>query len=770
MIRGDDLLFKSLYLLISFFIAVGEVTKSVFLFFVNGIKSLFSAIIQFKPPIITIPKIQIPELTIPSIQLPKIRLPKVTIPKLRIKKKYFTPLAFPKFRFTPLRFPKVRRLLPSLNFLPLKIRYFFFGSLVTIVLVLFYQGYVFVRNLPNPATIGKINYPLSSHIYDRNGKLLYEIYREQNRTPVSLRDVPPHVYQSTIAIEDKDFYKHRGVSIIGGIVRAIKEMLVEKNLQGGSTITQQLVKSALLTPERTIQRKIKEIILALWAEQLFSKDQILEMYLNQVPYGGSSYGIEEAAKVYFGKSAKDLSLEESALLAGLPQAPSVYSPQVNPTLALERRNEVLRAMREQKFINQETLEKAIATKIEVIPPKTTIKAPHFVFYAKSDLESLYGTKAVEEGGFRVTTSVDLDIQEEAEKILREELDKIKNMNVTNGAVLITRPSTGEILAMVGSVDYFEQPSGAFNVTTALRQPGSAIKPVMYSLALQKNYTAASIIDDSPVVFNIAGSESYRPVNYDGKFHGKIPLRYALANSYNIPAVKVLSTIGVQNFISHASKMGITTWKDPQRYGLSLTLGGGEVTMLDMAEAFSVFANAGYKIDITSFIKVEDASGSVIREMNAYKLRVLDEGISYIISDILSDNFGRQWAFGPQSALVIPGYQVAVKTGTTNDKKDNWTIGYTPDFLVAVWVGNNDNTPMNPYLTSGITGAAPIWNRIMSFVLKKYSSGNRWFTKPDDITERTCYFGRKEFFLKGTEKSASCAEQVFGATPTPTPSP
>ena len=389
MIRGDDLLFKSLYLLISFFIAVGEVTKSVFLFFVNGIKSLFSAIIQFKPPIITIPKIQIPELTIPSIQLPKIRLPKVTIPKLRIKKKYFTPLAFPKFRFTPLRFPKVRRLLPSLNFLPLKIRYFFFGSLVTIVLVLFYQGYVFVRNLPNPATIGKINYPLSSHIYDRNGKLLYEIYREQNRTPVSLRDVPPHVYQSTIAIEDKDFYKHRGVSIIGGIVRAIKEMLVEKNLQGGSTITQQLVKSALLTPERTIQRKIKEIILALWAEQLFSKDQILEMYLNQVPYGGSSYGIEEAAKVYFGKSAKDLSLEESALLAGLPQAPSVYSPQVNPTLALERRNEVLRAMREQKFINQETLEKAIATKIEVIPPKTTIKAPHFVFYAKSDLESLY---------------------------------------------------------------------------------------------------------------------------------------------------------------------------------------------------------------------------------------------------------------------------------------------------------------------------------------------------------------------------------------------
>lgn len=760
MIKGDDFLFKSLYLLISFFIAIGEATKLIVIFLFNSVKTLYLILIQtakdvwkkikkglrkIRIPAITFPKVQIPEITIPSIKLPKIHLPKIPI-------------------------PKVRRPFHFLGFLPLRIRYFLLGSIVTIILVLFYQGYLFVRNLPNPATIGKINYPLSSHIYDRNGKLLYEIFREQNRTPVLLRDLPPHIYQATIAIEDKDFYEHKGISLIGGIVRAIKDTFIEKNLQGGSTITQQLVKSALLTPERTVQRKIKEIILALWAEQLFSKDKILEMYLNQVPYGGSSYGIEEAAKVYFGKSAKELSLEESALLAGLPQAPSVYSPHVNPALALERRNEVLRAMRKQRFINQEQFEKALATGIEVVPPKTSIRAPHFVFYAKSDLESLYGTKAVEEGGFRVTTSLDLDIQEEAEKILREELNKIQNLNVTNGAILITRPSTGEILAMVGSVDYFEQPSGAFNVTTALRQPGSSVKPIMYSLALQKNYTAASIIDDLPVVFSIAGSEVYKPVNYDGKFHGKIPLRYALANSYNVPAVKVLSTVGVQNFISYASKMGITTWRDSQRYGLSLTLGGGEVTMLDMAEAFGVFANAGYKTDLTSFIKVEDAGGSVIREMSAYKLRVLSEGISYIISDILSDNFARQWAFGPQSAIVIPGYQVAVKTGTTNDKKDNWTIGYTPDFLVAVWVGNNDNTPMNPYLTSGITGAAPIWNRVMSFVLKKYSSGNRWFTKPEDIVEIACYFGRKEYFLKGTEKSASCAEQLFGTTPTPTPNP
>lgn len=734
--KGDAILFRALYLLISFFVSVGETTKWI-------VATIFTAIVRSM---------------IFFIQALK-KLPR-----------RFTPLKFPKFHFTPLRLLKVPRLFPTLDFLSLKVRYFLLGSFITVTIVLFYQSYLFVKNLPNPASIGKVNYPLSSHIYDRNGKLLYEIYREQNRTPVSLKDLPPHVYQATIAIEDKDFYKHRGISFMSGMIRALKDTLIEKNLQGGSTITQQLVKSALLTPERTVQRKIKEIILALWTEQIFTKDQILEMYLNQVPYGGSSYGIEEASKVYFGKHAKELTLEESALLAGLPQAPSIYSPHVNPQLALIRRNEVLKAMKEQGYVDENSNVKAQNSKLEVVPVKTAIKAPHFVFYVKSELESLYGIKAVEEGGFRVTTSLDLDIQEESEKILREELEKIQNLNVTNGAILVTRPQTGEILAMVGSVDYFEQPSGAFNVTTAQRQPGSSIKPVMYSLALQKNYTAATIIDDSPVVFNISGSESYKPVNYDGKFHGKIPLRYALANSYNIPAVKVLSTIGVQNFINHASKMGITTWKDPSRYGLSLTLGGGEVRVLDMAQAFGVFANAGYKTDLTSFIKVEDVGGSVIREMNTYKVRVLDEGISYIISDILADNFARQWAFGPQSTLVVPGYQVAVKTGTTNDKKDNWTIGYTPDFLVAVWVGNNNNQPMNPYLTSGITGAAPIWNRVMGYVLKKYSSGNNWYKKPDNLVEKTCYFGRKEYFLKGTEKNASCSEQLFGTTPTPTPNP
>lgn len=644
-----------------------------------------------------------------------------------------------------------------------KVKYFFLGCLITLGIIVFIQSFNFIKALPSPYNIGKTNYPLSTHILDRNDKLLYEIYREQNRTPVRLKELPIYVSQATIAIEDKDFYRHQGVALFSGIVRAIKEMAINKNLQGGSTITQQLVKTALLTPERTVIRKIKEIILALWTEKIYSKDKILEMYLNQVPYGGSSYGIEEASKTYFGKKAKDLTVDEAALLAGLPQAPSLYSPYINPEEAKIRRNEVLASMKNQGYIDEKSNIKYKKLELKIIPPKTSIKAPHFVFYVKNQLESYYGINMVEEGGLKVKTTLDYKIQEEAETILKEELEKIDYLNVTNGAILVTRPSTGEILAMVGSVDYFSQSNGAFNVTTALRQPGSSIKPIMYSLALQKGYTAASLLDDSPVVFNTVGSESYSPVNYDNKFHGKVPLRYALANSYNIPAVRTLNTLGVNNFIDFATKMGISTWNDKSRYGLSLTLGGGEVTMIDMAEAFGVLANEGYKMPINYFQKIEDNNGKILREMAPFKIKEIDSAIAYIISDILSDNFARTSAFGLGTSLEVPGYKVAVKTGTTNDKKDNWTIGYTPEFLVTVWVGNNDNTPMNPYLTSGITGASPIWNRVMTYLLKNYSSGNQWYKKPSNIVEKNCYYGKKEYFVKGTE-GVSC--QIPQATVTP----
>ncbi|MDH7476402.1 MAG: PBP1A family penicillin-binding protein [Microgenomates group bacterium] len=652
------------------------------------------------------------------------------------------------------------------NAVSIKIRYFILGFLICLLVIFFTQIYFFAKNLPSPNNIGKINYSLSSHIFDRNGKLLYEIYREQNRTPIKINDLPPYVYQATIAIEDKDFYRHNGISIVGGVLRAIKEWIFTGQLQGGSTITQQLVKTALLSSERTIERKVKEIILALWTEQIYTKEQILEMYLNQVPYGGSTYGIEEAAITYFNKHANELSLPEAALLAGLPMSPSLYSPYNNPDLAIARRRDVLNNMKKLGYIDEATKNKAIQSPLEVYPPRTIIKAPHFVFYVKAQLEKEYGIKKVEEGGLRVITTLDLDLQNEAEKILKEELDKIKNLNVTNGAILITRPSTGEILAMVGSYDYFKDTFGAFNVTTALRQPGSAIKPLMYSLALSRNYTAATVIDDSPVVFVAQGAEPYRPVNYDGVFHGRVPLRYALANSYNVPAVKVLNTLGIESFVNHAKKMGISTWNDSSRFGLSLTLGGGEVTMIDMARAYGVFANQGYRVDLTSTLSIEDTLGQKILTHYPLKTKVLDSGVAFIISDILSDNFARQWAFGPKSALEIPGFKVAVKTGTTNDKKDNWTIGYTPEFLVAVWVGNNDNSPMNPLLTSGVTGAAPIWNRVMSYVLRKYGNDKNVFEKPPNVVEKKCFFGRTEFFLKGTENKAYCGNATFNQTPTP----
>ena len=649
-----------------------------------------------------------------------------------------------------------------------ELKAFLFGVALCVIGFSLYTSYIFVIKLPSPTDIGKLNYPLSTHMYDRNGKLLYEIYKDQNRTNTKLSDLPKYVYQATIAIEDKDFYNHSGVSLLGGILRAAKDTVLNKGLQGGSTITQQLVKSALLTPERTIERKLKEILLALWTEKLYSKNQILEMYFNQVPYGGSSYGIEEASKTYFGKNAKDLSISEAAFLAGMPQAPSLYSPYKNPDLARKRRDEVLKKMYELGYITQKQKESADKEEIHVIQLQNNIKAPHFVFYVKENLEQQYGIQRVEEGGLNVITTLDLDIQQEGEKIVKEELEKVSYLNVSNAALLVTKPSTGEILAMVGSVDYYAEPSGAFNVTTGNRQPGSSIKPVTYALALENGFTAASILDDVPTAFGIPGSAPYVPVNYDGRFHGRVPLRYALANSYNIPAVKLLNTLGVDEMISFAKKLGITTWNDSSRFGLSLTLGGGEVHMTDMATVFGTFANLGERVSVTGVKRIYDPSNQILFENNPSGIRVVSEDTSYILSDILSDNFARITEFGTHSALEIPGYKVAVKTGTTDMKKDNWTIGYTSDFVVTVWVGNNDNTPMNQTLASGITGAAPIWNRMMSFLLTKY--GAHWYEKPSGIVEKKCFFGKTEYFIRGTETKVSCSGANLGTTITPTKTP
>ncbi|MCL5072233.1 MAG: PBP1A family penicillin-binding protein [Actinobacteria bacterium] len=579
--------------------------------------------------------------------------------------------------------------------------------------------------------------------------------------------MPKLLKEATIAVEDKDFYKHGGIDPIGGIVRALKEIVIHRKLQGGSTITQQLIKSALLTNERTIQRKIREILLAFWAERLYSKDQILEMYLNQVPYGGTAWGIQTASQTYFGKNVSDLTLAESALLAGLPAAPTYYSPfGAHPEEAEIRKNQVLDEMVKNGKITQEDATNAKEEKITFAAQTTPIKAPHFVMYVKELLEQKYGLKKVERGGLRIITSLDLELEQKIEDILTKQLDELKSLSVGNGAVVVTNPKTGEILSMIGSKNYFDDKnSGNFNVTTSLRQPGSSIKAVTYTAALENGFTAASIIEDTPVSYPLPNQLPYTPVNYDGRFHGRVSLRKAFANSYNIPAVKVLNKIGLDKMISYGRSMGIQSWNDTSRFGLSLTLGAGEVTMLDMARVYGTLANYGKTHPLIPILSISSYEGQVLEETkNVTGTQVVKPETAYIVSNILSDNETRSDAFGRNSKLEIPGKTVAVKTGTSNDKRDNWTIGYTPSYVVTVWVGNNDNSPMNPVLTSGITGATPIWNEVINELLA--GKNDEPFATPSGIISLPCY-GRKEYFITGTQPQGGCPT-IPPETPTPTP--
>jgi len=617
-------------------------------------------------------------------------------------------------------------------------------------------------DLPSPFRLTSWSYPVSTQIFDRKGRLLYEIYANQNRSPVKISELPEYVKWATISAEDKDFYRHHGFSP-RGIGRAIFNILFHQKLQGGSTITQQLVKNALLSPERTLRRKIREFFLTLAVEAIYPKEKILEMYLNQVPYGGTAWGIESAAKLYFGKSAKDLKLAEAALLAGLPASPTRYSPfGAHPELAKERQKFVLERMVEDHYLTKEEEEKAVNEELLFAPQGSGLKAPHFVMYVKEQLVEKYGQKQVEQGGLRVKTSLDLDVQEFAEKAVAEEVEKLKKYQVTNGAALVTDPKTGEILAMVGSKNYFAKDiQGNYNVTTALRQPGSAIKPLNYALGLMdKKITLATVLNDTPTCFQTKNQPLYCPSNYDNTFHGPQQVRFALGNSLNIPAVKVLALNTLENFLPFAQKMGLETLQDPKRYGLSLALGGGEVRMVDMAVAFGVFANLGVRQPLVSILEVSDYTGKVLEKTPIKEgERVIPMEVAYLISHTLLDNNARSLAFGPSSFLVIKNHpEVAVKTGTTNDKRDNWTIGYTPDFLVATWVGNNDNKPMAA-VTSGVSGASPIWNRVMSFLLR--DKKQNWPLKPEGIVGASiCAISgmlpgnsgcqtRFEYFLQGT---------------------
>ncbi len=626
-----------------------------------------------------------------------------------------------------------------------------------VALVLFLAGFLtllyILRDIPSPRRLtSSENFAVSTQIFDRNGKLLYEIFADEHRIPIEIETLPPHVYQAAIAIEDQNFYHHFGFDVIG-IIRALRNTLQGKRLEGGSTITQQLVKNALLTRERSVQRKIKEGVLAIATEVIYTKEEILEMYLNYISYGGTSVGIESASQKYFDKPAKDLSIAEAAMLAGLPQSPSRYSPfGSNPEQAKQRQHDVLRRMVEDKYITAEQAEQAKNEVLKFAISKTDIEAPHFVFFVRDYLYEKYGVDRVEKGGLRVTTTLDLDLQNKAQASLSAEIQKLKPHRVGNGSALVLKPNTGEILAMIGSKDYFNvQEDGQVNVTLAHRQPGSSIKPIMYATAFQeKLLNPGSYLLDIPTCFSVPGQPPYCPKNYDGSFKGPVSIRFSLGNSLNIPAVKGLRLIGLEKFIQQATKMGITTWNDPSHYGLSLTLGGGEVRMIDLAQAFTVLANQGVKVPITPILRIEDYHGTLIEELNVEERkqnlqemnddeevseygdlqRVMNRAPAYLTAHIMQDNNARTAAFGPRSQLVIPGQVVSAKTGTTNDLKDNWTVGFTPEFLTIVWVGNNDGSPMNRSLVSGITGAAPIFNDIMTFVLQ--GKEPLWQVKPEDV--------------------------------------
>lgn len=671
----------------------------------------------------------------------------------------------------------------------LKIKYFIPFIIMGLLVVFLY--FFVLKDIPKASVIGIASYPQSTKIYDRSGKLLYTVYASKNQTFVPLQKIPKNLRNASIAIEDKDFYNHGAVDF-RGIARALVSTIFKKQVQGGSTITQQLVKNSLLTPERTITRKIKEIILSGVVESIYSKDRILEMYLNQVSYGGTAWGVQAASYVYFDKPAEKLTLAESAFLAGLPEAPSQYSPfGSNPEAGKSRQKDVLRKMREQGYITPSEEKEAHLAGLRFSKIQSKILAPHFVFYIKNLLEDKYGQRLVEQGGLSVITSLDLDIQNFTQQAVASEVAKLKKSNVTNGAAVVSNPKTGEILAMVGSKDYFDtEQDGNVNVTIAKRQPGSSIKPINYATGLIKGYTAATPFIDEPICFPNPGGKPYCPGNYDGKFRGIVQMRFALANSLNIPAVKMLKANGIESMIATASAMGIKSFDRPERYGLSLTLGGGEVTMLEMVQAFGVFADGGYKIDLQPILKVSDSKGQILEEYKPPKSpifgkKVLPEGVAFIISHILQDNGARAMGFGTNSPLNIPGYPVSVKTGTTNDYRDNWTIGYTPSIVTAVWVGNNDNSQMNG-IVSGITGAAPIWNSIMVNLLKgkpkelqlkpdsvygKIICSNTGTLAPPEGTPDRCPT-RFEYFIKGTEnqKISITKGKVFVDKTTQQPAP
>ncbi|KKT82299.1 MAG: hypothetical protein A2925_00170 [Candidatus Yanofskybacteria bacterium RIFCSPLOWO2_01_FULL_44_22] len=647
-------------------------------------------------------------------------------------------MAGPKFKVYKIKRIRNMRFIKALSMLFLWL--FVLGAIWFLLLFIYIQ-----YTLPDPESIATRRVGESTKIYDRTGEvLLYDIHGEEKRTIIAWEKIPEYIKKATIASEDADFYTHKGLDLRGIIRAFLKDLRNFEISQGGSTITQQLVKKALFGDEKTITRKVKEILVAIEIERRFTKDEIFWMYLNQIPYGSNSYGIEAASKQFFGKSASDLTLNESAIIASLPKAPTYYSPYGNHVEELmSRKNDTLSKMFGLGFITEKELNHALSEKVEFKSAKEEISAPHFVIMIKEYLISKYGEEAVESGGFKITTTLDSAFQEAAEEVVEKySVINKERYKAKNAALAAVNPKTGDLLALVGSANYFDiENQGNFNVATAKRQPGSAFKPFAYAAAFQAGYPDSTILFDVKTEFNPNcqpdssekkdpfGLDCYHPQNYDGDFRGPVTLRQSLSRSLNVPSVKVLYLAGVDNTIDLARKMGITTLEDRSRYGLSLVLGGAEVKLVDLVSAYGVFANEGVRNPWYIVKKIELPNGDILEESKPSPLRVVDPKITRLVSDILSDNSARSPVFGFSSSLYFPDFDVAAKTGTTQENRDAWVAGYSPNFAAGVWVGNNDNQSMTRE-GAGISAAGPMWHE---FMVKALSALPReTFNPPDPV--------------------------------------
>lgn len=646
-----------------------------------------------------------------------------------------------------------------------------------IILAVFLGALYFVfKDLPSLENLPEqLNQP-SLRITDRNGRLLYDFLPEQGgrHAVLSFEGIPQCMKDATVAVEDKNFYTNPGVDF-QGIIRALWiNLRGGETIAGGSTITQQVARNLLLNQddrtERTLRRKLREAVLAWQMSQHFPKEEILALYLNQVNYGGMAYGIEAAAQTYFGKPAADLLLPECTLLAGLPQAPSVYNPFTNPDLAKERQSIVLELMQAQGYISEQEHIEAVSAPLSYNPAPYPIEAPHFVWIVRDELERLFVDGKLDiRQSLVVRTTLDLNFQHAAEAAVTRQIDTFKredpvaSHNVNNAAVVALDPHTGEILALVGSVDYFDASiSGAVDMATAPRQPGSAFKPFIYAQALDpfrpSPWTAATAIMDVTTTFITHDGTAYIPENYDGREHGPVSVRQALASSLNIPAVIALDKVGIESTTSLARRLGITSLENPQDYDLSLALGGGTISLLQLSTAYATFANQGVFTGNYAMLDIRDADGNLLyTQERVSPVRVFDPEVTWLVSDILSDDRARTLGFGLNSTLKLDR-TAAVKTGTTTNFHDNWTIGYTPDLLMGVWVGNSNYEAMRN--VTGLTGAAPIWHEIMRTVLQGHP--NQPFVRPEGLVQvevcdlsgllptPTCPHTKMEWFIEGTE--------------------